>query len=210
MFGLYSPAGRLPVTFVRSLDQVPPFADYRMEGRTYRFMTAAPQYRFGYGLSYTRFAYSGLRLDQDRIGPDATATVQVVVTNVGPRAGDEVAQLYVSDLAASVPVPRLHLEGFQRVRLEPGEARTLRWTLSPRQLAVWDDEGQPRVERGVGSHRKQGIEQAHQDELFLHINSVTGIQRLRLDRDADGLAAGSGGSTRGAVTTATAFMISFQ
>jgi len=148
LFGDHNPAGRLPVTFVRSLDQLPPFADYAMRGRTYRFMSDEPLYRFGYGLSYTRFAYTDLRLARSRIAAGEPVSVTATVTNVGDRAGDEVVQLYVQDLAASVPVPRLHLEGCRRVHLQPGEATTVRFTLTAAQLAAFDDEGRPWVEPG--------------------------------------------------------------
>jgi len=109
LFGDYNPGGRLPVTFVASLAQLPPFTDYRMAGRTYRFMSAAPLYRFGYGLSYTRFTYANPKLSQAAIRPGDRVAVTVEVTNAGNVAGDEVVQLYVSDVQASVPVPRHHL-----------------------------------------------------------------------------------------------------
>jgi beta-glucosidase len=148
LFGDYNPAGRLPMTFVRSLDQLPPFEDYRMQRRTYRFMTEEPLYRFGYGLSYTSFEYSGLRLSADEIGPDEPVTVSVDVANTGDRAGDEVVQLYVSDVEASVPVPLLHLEGFRRIHLGAGERQTVSFGLSPEQLAAYEEDGRPFVEPG--------------------------------------------------------------
>jgi beta-glucosidase len=149
LFGDYNPAGRLPVTFVRSLDQLPPFEDYEMaKGRTYRFMPEEPLYRFGYGLSYTTFAYFDLALQRDEVGPDEPVEVTVKVRNAGERAGDEVAQLYVSDVEASVPVPVRHLEGFRRVTLEPGEQQELAFTLTPEQLAAYGDDGTPFVEPG--------------------------------------------------------------
>ncbi|MDA0991253.1 MAG: glycoside hydrolase family 3 C-terminal domain-containing protein, partial [Verrucomicrobia bacterium] len=122
IFGDYNPAGRLPVTFVKSMEQLPPFTDYAMKGRTYRFMDEEPLFRFGYGLSYTTFAYGEPICDiggQEcwQMQTTDTATIAVEVTNTGDRDGDEVVQLYVSDLQASVPVPRLHLEGFQRVHI---------------------------------------------------------------------------------------------
>lgn len=140
LFGDYNPAGRLPITFPKSYDQLPAFEDYALAGRTYRFMDAKPLYRFGDGLSYTTFQYSKLRIR----GLD----VSVAVKNTGKRAGDEVVQLYVSDLAASVPVPRRHLAGFQRLHLSPGQAKTVTFTLTRDQLACYDEDGRAFVEPG--------------------------------------------------------------
>ena len=148
LFGRYNPAGRLPVTVPRSMDQLPDFEDYRMKGRTYRFMEAQPLYRFGYGLSYTTFAYSNLRLSKSEIEPTESVTVSVDVQNSGAKAGDEVVQLYVSDVEAAVPVPRLHLEGFERLALKPGERKTVSFELKPEQLAAYADDGSPFVEPG--------------------------------------------------------------
>jgi beta-glucosidase len=148
LFGDYNPAGRLPVTFVKSLDQLPAFTEYAMAGRTYRFMRDEPLYRFGYGLSYSRFAYADVRLSKTTIGRDEAVTVMAEVTNKGSRAGDEVVQVYVRDVDASVPVPLLHLEGFQRIHLAPGQVRTVAFTLQPEQLAAYDDQGRAFVEPG--------------------------------------------------------------
>jgi len=148
LFGDYNPAGRLPVTFVNSIDQLPPFEDYSMQGRTYRFLQQAPLYRFGYGLSYTEFAYSELALSAEGIDPEGSVEVSVTVANVGPHTGDEVVQLYVSDVDATVPVPRHHLEGFQRVHLEAGESRRMTFSLDSRNLACYGDDGRPFVEPG--------------------------------------------------------------
>lgn len=148
LFGDYNPAGRLPVTFYRSVDDLPPFEDYRMEGHTYRYFRGNPLFPFGFGLSYTRFAYSNLRLSAGRIPPTGTLTIQVDVQNVGERAGDEVVQLYVSDREASVPVPIRQLQGFTRIHLAPGERHTVTFTLTPRQLSVVAPDGRRLVEPG--------------------------------------------------------------
>ncbi|WP_461367472.1 glycoside hydrolase family 3 C-terminal domain-containing protein [Candidatus Darwinibacter acetoxidans] len=148
IFGDYNPAGRLPITFVKSVDQLPPFTDYAMAGRTYRFSEEKPLYPFGYGLSYTTFAYSNLQAPPElAIGQDLV--VQVDVENTGQRTGDEVVQLYIKHLSASVPTPRHSLQGFARIPLEPGEKRTVTFRLSPRQLAVFDEDGRCLVEPGV-------------------------------------------------------------
>ena len=148
LYGDYNPAGRLPVTFVRGLEQLPAFENYDMAGRTYRFMQAQPRYRFGFGLSYTQFRYSRLELSPATIGPDGQVTVSADVTNVGQRAGDEVVQMYVRDVEASVPVPLRHLEGFQRVHLQPGQTQRVQFVLRAQQLACYDDAGRPMVEPG--------------------------------------------------------------
>ncbi len=148
LFGDYNPAGRLPVTFYKSVADLPPFEDYRMEGRTYRYFRGEPLFPFGYGLSYTTFAYRNLRLSAQTIAPDETLTVSVEVQNTGDRAGDEVVQLYVSDLEASVPVPLRQLAGFTRIHLNPGESKTVSFSLMPRQLSLIDSEGRRVVEPG--------------------------------------------------------------
>jgi beta-glucosidase len=148
LFGDYNPAGRLPVTFYASDDQLPDFCDYNMEGHTYRFFKGQPAYRFGYGLSYTTFEYSRLRLSKTRIHADQHVQVQVDVTNTGDRVGDEVVQLYVRDVESSYPVPQHHLEGFQRVHLHLGQTKTVTFVLTPEQLAAYDDQGNPVVEAG--------------------------------------------------------------
>jgi beta-glucosidase len=139
LFGKYNPAGRLPVTFVKSLEQVPPFDDYRMAGRTYRFMTEAPLYQFGYGLSYTHFVYTNLQLEAVSVLAGQSVEVAVEVINAGGVAGDEVVQLYVNGGPASRP--RLQLAGFERVHLRPGEMKRMWFTLQPDQLAVYDELG---------------------------------------------------------------------
>jgi beta-glucosidase len=136
------------VTFYKSLADLPPFEDYRMAGRTYRYFQGEPLFSFGYGLSYTTFAYSNLRLSAATIAPSATLTVSVDVQNVGERAGDEVVQLYTSDVAASVPVPIRQLGGFARLHLVPGEKQTVNFTLTPRQLSLIDDTGRRVIEPG--------------------------------------------------------------
>ena len=148
LFGDYSPAGRLPVTFVKSLDQLPDFDDYDLKGHTYRFMEEEPLYRFGHGLSYASFAYSNLQIEPASIEPGESATVTVEVENTGDRAGDEVVQLYLRDVVASVPVPRHHLEGVRRIHLKSGEKETVSFDLGTEPLVVYDDDGRPFVEPG--------------------------------------------------------------
>jgi len=148
LFGDMNPGGRLPVTVYRSTDQLPPFTDYAMAGRTYRYFEGEPLYAFGHGLSYTRFAYGDLTIAPDAVPAGQPVSVTVTVKNIGARAGDEVVQLYVRDVAASVPVPRRQLAGFLRVPLEPGQARTITFTVLPEQLAVFLNDGRRVVEPG--------------------------------------------------------------
>ncbi|UCC69397.1 MAG: glycoside hydrolase family 3 C-terminal domain-containing protein, partial [Armatimonadota bacterium] len=148
LFGDYNPAGRLPVTFYKSLDQLPAFADYRMEGHTYRYFRQEPLYPFGYGLSYTRFRYGSLRVGPERVEAGGEVEVCAEVENAGGRAGEEVVQLYVSNAAASAPVPIRQLAGFRRVSLGPGERESVRFTLTPRQMSLIDEDGSRVVEPG--------------------------------------------------------------
>jgi len=153
LFGDCNPAGRLPVTLVKSMDQLPPFEDYDMAGRTYRFMEVEPLYRFGFGLSYTTFEYSGIRIEPTPcrladLERGESVRVSVDVTNSGTCDGDEVVQLYVTDVSASVPVPKLHLEGFRRESLAAGETRTVTFELTAANLVCYADDGTPFVEPG--------------------------------------------------------------
>jgi beta-glucosidase len=138
LFVDYNPAGRLPVTFYRSTNDLPAFTDYRMAGRTYRFFDGVPLYPFGHGLSYTTFSYGNLRTSADSMRADGTIAVQVDVTNVGARAGDEVVQLYVQHAGSKVDRPKRDLRGYARVSLKPGETRTVSLPLAAKSLAYWD------------------------------------------------------------------------
>lgn len=141
LFGDYNPAGRLPVTVYRSLDDLPPFDDYHLPGRTYRYFDGLPLYPFGYGLSYTRFAYRGLRVDAKRFAVGEPVTVTVEVENVGARAGDEVVQVYLRALDAPDYAPRHSLQAFRRIHLEPGAAQRVTFTLDGRQFSLVDEDG---------------------------------------------------------------------
>jgi beta-glucosidase len=129
-----NPAGRLPVTFYKSVADLPPFDDYSMANRTYRYFKGAPLYPFGHGLSYTRFAYSGLRPSTAKLAAGDSLGVDVTVKNTGKVAGDEVAQLYLS-FPAAPGMPVRALRGFQRVSLAPGESRKVHFDLGPRDLS---------------------------------------------------------------------------
>ena len=148
LFGDYNPGGRLPVTFYRSVDDLPPFEDYQMAGHTYRYFQGEPLFPFGYGLSYTTFAYHNLRLSPSVVGPDDSLTVSVEVENSGDRAGDEVVQLYIQDQQAGIPRPLKELKGFARLTLAPGEKKRVRFTLAVEQLAFYNEAMKLVVEPG--------------------------------------------------------------
>jgi len=148
LFGNYNPGGRLPVTFYKSVDQLPPFTDYRMEGRTYRYFKGEPLYPFGFGLSYTKFDYGNLRFSARSVKAGAPVEVSVDVTNAGEAEGDEVVQLYLTDVAASAPVPIRTLVGFDRLSLRPKEKRTVTFEITPRQMSLIDDAGKRVIEPG--------------------------------------------------------------
>jgi beta-glucosidase len=142
LFGDYSPAGRLTQTWPTGDDQLLPIMDYDLtHGRTYLYSTQKPLYPFGYGLSYTNFAYEGLSLSANKVPADGAVEVTVKVKNTGKRAGDEVVQLYVQHLGSAVERPRLELKGFKRVRIEAGAERDVALELKPRDLAYWDAAG---------------------------------------------------------------------
>ncbi len=141
LFGKVSPSGRLPLAFPVKTEDLPPFDDYEMNhGRTYMYRKVKPLYDFGFGLSYTRFAYSGLC--QTETG------VAVTVTNVGEREADEVAQLYI-DSAGLPDQPRLRLKGFQRIHLQPGEAKTVAFPLDDERFSLFGEDGVRRVYPGT-------------------------------------------------------------
>ncbi|MFY9152694.1 MAG: glycoside hydrolase family 3 C-terminal domain-containing protein [Prolixibacteraceae bacterium] len=147
LFGDYNPAGRLPVTYYKSVDQLPAFENYDMEGRTYRYFRQTPIYPFGFGLSYTNFKYSDLKVPTEiQMGEKINVSVQV--TNAGDRDGDEVVQLYLTDEKASTPRPIRQLEGFKRVTLKKGESKIVEFTLEPRQLSMINDKDKQVVEPG--------------------------------------------------------------
>jgi len=149
LFGDYNPGGRLPVTFYRSVEQLPRFEDYEMAGRTYRYFDGEVLYPFGYGLSYTSFEYSELSLSHDRMDGPEIVRVTCEVKNTGEVTGDEVAQIYMRDDESSYPVPRHSLVGFKRVRLAPGAKEKVTFEIEPRQFACVNDDGEWVIETGT-------------------------------------------------------------
>ncbi|MCB0284578.1 MAG: glycoside hydrolase family 3 C-terminal domain-containing protein [Calditrichae bacterium] len=158
IFGKYNPSGKLPVTVYKSIDQLPAFENYDMDGRTYRYFKGDPLFPFGYGLSFTNFEYSDLE-----VGPGADGVdVSVKVKNIGSRDGDEVVQVYVSDLEASVPVAQKSLKAFKKVFIKQGEFREIKFTLSWDDFALYDAKMQRGIEPGdfriqVGGSSDSGL-----------------------------------------------------
>jgi beta-glucosidase len=160
LFGDVSPSGRLPVTFYKASEKLPPFDDYSMQGRTYRYFGGEALYPFGHGLSYSRFEYSALRLDRSRVESSGKLTASVTVKNVGKREAEEVVQLYVRALAEQTPHTRKDLRGVTRVMLAPGESKQLTFEIdAKRDLRRYDiaakdyvvDAGRYEVQVGASS-----------------------------------------------------------
>jgi beta-glucosidase len=147
LVGINNPSGRLPVTFYRSVADLPAFDDYAMVGRTYRYFTGQPDFPFGYGLSYTTMRYADLELSTRKLGAGENIAGRVRITNIGSRAGEEVVQLYLShpDMRGA---PLHALAGFQRVHLQPGESRWVSFVITPRQMSLVDEEGRRAVMPG--------------------------------------------------------------
>ncbi len=145
--GKNNPAGRLPVTFYTGVEQLPPFEDYAMKGRTYRYFEGKPLYPFGYGLSYTTFSYSSLSLGKSVIKAGEPLTAGVTVTNTGKREGDEVAQLYLA-FPNVAGAPLRALRGFKRVHLKAGESETVQFDLRDRDLSMVTEAGEPIIAEG--------------------------------------------------------------
>jgi beta-glucosidase len=148
IFGQESPSGRLPITFPKSLDQLPPYEDYSMAGRTYRYMEADPLYPFGYGLSYTTFSYGDLQSDQNQLSKGESATVSAKLTNTGQRGAEEVVQLYASWPGAGDKAPLFDLKGVQRVYLAPGQTKTIQFEIRAADLQLYDDTGNAYLPEG--------------------------------------------------------------
>jgi beta-glucosidase len=140
LFGNYNPAGRLVMTWPESNSQLPPMMDYNLrDGRTYMYAKEKPLYPFGYGLSYTTFKYSKMRVSSSNLPDNSEVTISVNVTNTGPRSGDEVVQMYVRHLGSSLDTANEELKGFQRLPLQQGETKTVEFRLQAKDLACWDE-----------------------------------------------------------------------
>jgi beta-glucosidase len=164
LFGDYNPGGKLPITVPRSVGQLPDYY-YQKPSAKREFLgsTTEPLFVFGWGLSYTTFEYANLRLSTDHIGPAGTTKAIVDVKNTGPVRGDEVVQLYIRDDVSSVTRPVKELRGFRRISLEPGETKTLEFTLGPDELSFLNRDMHRAVEPGIfrvmaGGNSKELVE----------------------------------------------------
>lgn len=170
IFGNASPSGRSPMTFVKSVDQLPDITDYSMEGRTYRYMTQEPLYPFGYGLSYTSFKYSNITCPK-RIKAGEELVAEVTITNESDIEGEEVVQLYITDKKASTSTPIRQLAAFDRVLLKPHETKRISLTIRPEKMSVVTDDIKRKIESGefyisVGSGQPLPITNSYIDTMF--------------------------------------------
>jgi beta-glucosidase len=175
--GKNNPAGRLPVTFYSSLDQLPAFDNYTMAGRTYRYFKGEPLYGFGYGLSYTTFSYSGLKLSTNSLKAGDPLTVEADVRNTGKLPGDEVAELYLTPPQTPTS-PNLALAGFTRVHLAPGETKHVSFQLAPRTLSQVDDTSARAVTPGAYRIAVGGAQPGNTPNLQTATFTITGTQPL--------------------------------
>jgi beta-glucosidase len=159
-------------TWPKSLDQVPPIMDYDLRhGRTYLYFKGQPLYPFGYGLSYTKFDYSNLRLSSAKLAKNGAIAVSVDVKNTGKLAGDEVVQMYVEHPKSQVARPLKELKGFQRITLQPGEKKTVRMALKAQSLAWWNE--------------KQKAWEVEAEPIGIRIGSSSADIRLKKDATVD-------------------------
>jgi beta-glucosidase len=139
IFGNYNPSGRLPITFYRSVEDLPPFEDYDMEGRTYKYFRGEALYPFGHGLSFTDFTYDEIKLSNSEVSESDSITVLVTLTNKGEYNGDEVVQIYVRDVESSSPQPIKTLKGFKKVYIRAGEKKTIDIPLAIKDLGFYNE-----------------------------------------------------------------------
>ena len=181
LFGEINPSGKLPVTFPRSVGQLPVYYYQKPSARRgYLFASRDPLYPFGYGLSYTQFAYGDLRLSPAKIALGETTRVQIEVTNTGSRSGDEIVQLYIRDQVSSITRPVKELKDFRRVSLMPGETQVVAFELTPEKMASLDQNMQWRVEPGlfdvmVGGSSVETLNAVLEVEGDLHSGAGIGI-----------------------------------
>ena len=148
MFGNVCPSGRLPITFPKSLDQLPAYEDYSMKGRTYRYMTKEPMYPFGFGLSYAKFDYSDVKLSKESISKKESTLLTCKVTNTSNQSADEIVQLYITANSKVLDSPLFSLKGVQRVSLKPGSSQEISFVVSPQMLNQINEKGEKELKKG--------------------------------------------------------------
>jgi beta-glucosidase len=174
--GLNNPAGRLPITFYAGLDGLPPFIDYSMKARTYRYFTGKPLWGFGYGLSYSTFKYGPVKLSADNIKAGDPLTATVTVTNTGTVAGDEVVEAYLKTPQSEGPIHSL--VGFQRVNISEGQSRDVAITIDPRSLSSVDEKGNRSILEGKYQLTLGGAQPQDTDAKSEAPFTITGTQPL--------------------------------
>ncbi len=149
LFGETNPAGRLPLTWYKSTNDLPPFDDYEVsKGRTYMYFEGKTIYPFGFGLSYTNFTYSNLQLDKNELQRNDTVSMKLDIQNSGKLDGDEVVQLYIQQKSANVKLPQKQLKAFQRISMKKGESKTVSFQLSRKDLSFWNEKNEFVMEPG--------------------------------------------------------------
>ena len=179
IFGDVSPSGRLPITFPVSAEQLPPYEDYSMQGRTYKYMTEAPLYPFGYGLSYTSFEYDDLILSTDSLQAGDSLQVEIDVRNSGDVDGEEVVQLYLTAEDADFEVPLASLVGFRRISLAAGETGRVRFTIEPEQMHVFNAAGKRKFAKGAYTMRVGGVSPGECGERLTGAKLISATVQLR-------------------------------
>jgi len=175
IFGDYNPAGRLPVTFYKTIDQIPDIRDYSMKGRTYRYFEGDVLYPFGFGLSYTTFHYDNLNISNDKVRIGEDISINVEVKNTGNVSGEEVVQLYLSNVSSKFTVPIRELKGFRRVSLDKGEKKVITFTLQSHDYSTVDMEGNRIVDPGEIFYTIGGSQPGFKENIG---NFVKGTFRL--------------------------------
>jgi beta-glucosidase len=148
IFGKVAPSGKLPITFPKSLDQLPSYEDYSMKGRTYRYMTKEPMYPFGFGLSYSSFSFSDLNQSAINIKEGEIVEISLKVTNIGDYPAIETVQMYITDDIASTLTPLFSLKGIKKVNLQPGESKFIDFKIITDMLKLINDQGEAKLEKG--------------------------------------------------------------
>lgn len=173
LFGDYSPAGKLPVTFYRNTDHLPDFTDYSMKNRTYRYMEEEALYPFGYGLSYTTFEYEEVEQEGKKVVAGESVTFHATVKNTGNMDAEHVTQLYLKDVEASVEIPKWQLKGFKKTFLAAGEQKKVSFVISPRDMALINEQGKRMLEPG---HFEVFIGGSQPDERSIQLTHSNVIQ----------------------------------